>query len=260
MLFTDLARKSLRTIGAIGQGVTMSANDLDVAFEAANDMIDAWAAQRLTIFQTLRKVFPLIANQGSPTNPYTIGPGGDFNVPRPTFIAVATCQVLTTNPPFIIGLDILNYDYEYSNLSIPAMVSALPEAISYNGKFDTTGPDVGLGEIFIYPVPNGSQSCELVLMLPTPMTGFADKAVTDYTFPPGYKEALRYQLAKRLAVEFGKEMSAENQQLAIDTFAVIQRPNAPIPTLRSDYGIPGVGSGNSLWNWRTGQAGNGSRY
>lgn len=251
MLFVDLARKALRTIGAVGQGVSMSANDLDLAFEAANDMIDAWAAVRLTIFQTLLKTFPLVANQGSPTNPYTIGVGGDFNVPRPTFITTATMQVLTTTPPFKINLRPLEDD-EYGLLTIPGLLSALSESFYYNGKFDTSGADAGLGEFFLYPVPNGQQPVELVLQLPTPMTGFADKTTTDYTFPPGYAEALRYQLAKRLAVEFGKTMSPENQQLAIDTFAIIQRPNAKIPNLRCDYGVPGVGSTAGLYNWRVG--------
>lgn len=251
MTFTDLARKSLRTIGAIGQGVRMSPNDIQVSFEAANDMIDAWAAQRLTIFQTLLKTFALVANMGGPSNPYTIGVGGDFNVPRPVFISVATMQVLTTTPPFKIGLDILEDD-EYANLTIPNLASALSEAMYYNGKFDTSGGSAGLGEIFLYPVPNGQQPVELVLQLPTPMTGFADLDITDYSFPPGYAEALRYQLAKRLAVEFGKTMSPENQQLAIDTFAVIQRPNAKVPNLRCDYGVPGTGATEGLWNWRTG--------
>lgn len=249
--FTDLARKALRTIGAIGQGVTMRPNDLQLAFEAANDMIDGWAAQRLTIFQVILKTFPLVANQGSPDNPYTIGPGGDFDVPRPTFITTATMQVNTTSPPFKITLVPMEDD-EYAMLTIPGLLSALSESFYYNGKFDTHGVDVGLGEFFLYPVPNGQQPVDLILQLPTPMEGFADKSTTLYTFPFGYAEALRYQLAKRLAVEFGKTLSAEHQQLAIDTFAVIQRPNAKMPNLRSDYGVPGVGSTNGMYNWRTG--------
>jgi hypothetical protein len=250
-VFADLARQSLRTIGAIGQGVTMSANDLQLAFEAANDMIDSWAAQRLTIFQVLLKTFPLVANQGSPDNPYTIGPGGDFDVPRPTFITTATMLVSTTSPPFKIVLDQLD-DAEYGMLTIPGLLSALSEAYYYNGKFDTSGVDTGLGQFFLYPVPNGQQPVSLVLQLPTPMTGFADKTTTLYTFPFGYKEALRYQLAKRLAVEFGKTLSPSNEQLCIDTFAVIQRPNARMPNIRSDFGVPGVGATQGLYNWRTG--------
>lgn len=258
-LFVTLAHKALRTIGAIGQGVTPLGNDMDLAFEAANDMIDAWAAQRLTIFQTIRHVFPLVANQGGPLNPYTIGIGGDFNVQRPIFLADAMQNVLTTTPSFEIPLDILE-EREYANIAIKDLASALSNGIYYDGKFDTSGVDVGLGDLFLYPVPNGQQPVELVLYLPKPLLEFADKATTYYTFPPGYAEALRYQLAKRLAVEFGKELSPEHQQLAIDTFAVIQRPNASIPSLRCDYGVPGTGAANGLYDWRLGVTTSRGRY
>lgn len=251
MKFVELARQSLRTIGAIGQGVEPTGNDIDVSFEAANDMFDAWAAQRLTIFQQLRSVFPLVANQGGPLAPITIGVGGDFNVARPLWIPNANLNVLTTTPAFEYPLTILEPD-EYARTAIKNMSSAMPTALFYNGKFDTSGADAGLGDIFLYPVPNGQMPLELVLYRPVAMTGFADKATTEYSFPPGYKEAIRYQLAKRLAVEFQIEMSAEAQQLCVDTFAVIQRDNAPIPNMRSDYGVPGVGAGSGLYNWRTG--------
>lgn len=253
MKFVELGTKALRTIGAIGQGVDPSGNDMQVAFEACNDMIDAWAAQRLTIFQTLRKLFDLVANQGGVANPYTIGLGGDFDVPRPTWIPDANLVVYTTTPPFEYPLHIMTPD-EYARTSIKDLASAMATALFFDGKFDTTGPDTGLGDLFLYPVPNGQMPVKLALYLPYPMTGFADIGTTDYTFPPGYKEALRYQLAKRLAAEFQRELSQEIQQLVSDTWAVIQRANVPIPTLRSDYGLPGMGAG-SMYNWRTGLSG-----
>jgi len=252
MTFNQLGTKALRTIGAIGQGVPASANDMQVAFEACNDMIDGWAAQRLTVFQTLRSLFDLVANQGGVTTPYTIGLGGDFNVPRPTWIPNANIVVYTTTPPFEYPLAILTPD-EYARTSIKDMSSAMATALYFDGKFDTSGADTGLGDIFLYPVPNGQMPLKLALYLPRPMTGFDDIGTTEYTFPPGYAEALRYQLAKRLASEFQRPMSAETEQLAVDTFAIIQRANVPIPTLRCDYGIPGTNAASGLYNWRTGQ-------
>ena len=251
MKFVELATKSLRTIGAIGQGVALSANDLQVAFEAANDMIDAWAAVRLTIFQQLNYTYPLVAGQGSPTNPYTIGLGGDFNQPRPTWIADANLKVLTSTD-FEYPLDILQPN-EYARIAIKTLPSAMATALFYDGGFPISGADTGLGNIYLYPVPNGGMSLELVLYMPVPMTGFADVSTTEYTFPKGYAEALRYQLAKRLASEFGKELDQATQQLCIDTFAIIQRNNGPMPNLRSDFGVPGTNAAAGLYNWRTGQ-------
>ncbi len=252
MKFIELGEKALRTVGAVGQGVPVSANDIEVAFEACQDMFDAWSAQRLTIFQTLRKVFPIVANQGGPDNPYTIGLGGDLDVPRPTWIPNANLQCLTTTPPFEYPLTVLKPN-EYARTAIKGLASALATCLFFDGKWETeTGADQGLGDLFLYPVPNGEMDLELVLYLPYPMTGFADRADTDYTFPPGYAEALRYQLAKRLASEFQKPLSQETQQLIVDTFAVIQRNNVPIPNLRSDYGVAGTNAASGLYNWRTG--------
>ncbi len=251
MKFVELGTKALRTVGAIGQGVEPSGNDMTVAFEAANDMINAWAAIKLTVFQNLRQVFDLVANKGGPLNPYTVGIGGDFSIRRPTWISNAALNMLTSTPAFEIPLDILTPE-KYAGIPIKDMSSAIAQALFFNGKFDTHGVDVGLGELFLYPVPTMSQPCELVLYYPVPMRGFADQATTDYTFPDGYAEALRYQLAKRLASEFKKELDQETKQLCIDTFAIIQRPNIPIPSLKTDYGV-GSSGGGGLYNWRTGQ-------
>lgn len=252
MKFSSLGEKALRTIGAVGQGVPVSANDMLVAFEAANDMIDVWASKRLTVFQTLRKLFDLVPNQGGVSNPYTIGVGGDFNTPRPTWISNANLVIYTTTPPFEYPLAILTPD-EYARTAIKDMSSAMATTLYFDGKFDTSGVDVGLGDIFLYPVPNGQMPVKLALYLPVPMTGFADIGDTEYTFPPGYAEALRYQLAVRLASEFQRPLSQETTQLATESFAIIQRSNVVIPTLRCDYGIPGTNAASGIYNWRTGQ-------
>lgn len=252
MKFVELGTKALRTIGAVGQGVGVSANDLQVAFEAQADLFDSWAAQRLTIYQTLRRVFPIVANQGGPDNPYTIGTGGDLDVPRPTWLPNANVIMDTSTPPIEYPLTIFK-PQEYARTAIKDLASALCTAIYFDGQWDNDGAAQGLGNIFLYPVPNGQMPLRLALYLPFPMQGFADMAETDYTFPPGYAEALRYQLAHRLASEFQKSLSAETQALVVSTFAVIQRDNVPIPNISSDYGLPGTGPGQGLYNWRTGE-------
>lgn len=251
--FVELATKALRTVGVIGRGVPPSGYDVDVAFQASHDMFDAFAAQRLTVFQTIRNVLDLVndGSKGGPLDPYTIGVGGDFNLARPTWIPNANLLCLTTNPPFEYPLYIYEPD-EYATVAIKDMQSAMATSIFFDGKFDTSGPDVGLGDLFLYPVPNGQMPVKLVLYLPRPMNGFADKATTEYTFPPGYAEMLRYQLALRLSTEYQMPLSAEHQQLVRDTFAVIERPNVPIPNLRCDFGVPGTGAVSGLYNWRTG--------
>ena len=57
-------------------GETISAADAADAFRRLNAMMGGWMIQPLTIPVTERLVFPLTANKGGPSNPYTIGPGG----------------------------------------------------------------------------------------------------------------------------------------------------------------------------------------
>ena len=251
MKFVDLAKKALRTVGAYGQGMPLNANDVSVAFDLANEMLDAWAAKRITIFQTLRVTTPVVANQGSPSNPYTVGIGGDIDIQRPLFISDANLSVNTTDPPFEIPLTILK-DGEYAAIAIKAMSSAMATALYFNGKFDTTGADTGLGDLFLYPVPNGSYSMDLVLYVPTALREFADVDTTDYTFPPGYAQALHYQLALRCAGDFQRPLSPETMTLIRDTWKIVADSNAMSPNIRSDYGVPSVGSAYGLYNWRTG--------
>ncbi len=251
MKFVDLAKMALRTAGVSGQGMPLNPQDVRVAFDLCNEMLDAWAAKRITIFQTLRRTETVVANKGGPSDPYTVGLGGDIDIQRPLFLADANLIVQTTNPSFEIPLTVLK-DSEYAAIAIKNMSSAMATAIYFNGKFDTTGPDTGLGDLFLYPVPNGSMSMQMALYVPTALREFADIDTTDYTFPPGYAQALHYQLALRVAADFQRPLSGETLTLVRDTWKVVADSNVMSPNIRSDYGVPSVGTSYGLYNWRTG--------
>jgi hypothetical protein len=87
------------------------------------------------------------------------------------------------------------------------------------------------------------------LYVPTALTQFAD-LTTAYTFPPGYEEALRYQLSLRLAQEFGAEITGALATLASDSLANIKRVNISQETLGID---PALSASGGKYNWRTDQ-------
>lgn len=66
-------------IGVLGQGETLSAYLAQDGLRRLNAMINTWRTQELTVLCINRTIFPLVANKQT----YTIGLGGDFNVPRP---------------------------------------------------------------------------------------------------------------------------------------------------------------------------------
>src|SRR6267378_3499851 len=53
------------------------------ALARLNRLIGGWALRSGPIPARARVVTALIANRGSTTSPYTIGPGGTINTPRP---------------------------------------------------------------------------------------------------------------------------------------------------------------------------------
>jgi len=73
---------ALKRINVIPQGGSLSANDGDDALFYANNWIDSLSIENLTIPFILRTIWPMVSG----TATYTVGTGGDINVPRPTFI------------------------------------------------------------------------------------------------------------------------------------------------------------------------------
>ena len=61
-----------------------------------NQMLDAWQIDRLLVFTIAIQDFPFVSTKQT----YTMGSGGDFNVPRPARIERASIVLLSnpTNP------------------------------------------------------------------------------------------------------------------------------------------------------------------
>src|SRR6266850_3966163 len=78
-----LITASFEILSVFTQGESIPAKDSQSALGFLNRMTSGWAQQTLTIPAIVRLVFTLTANKGGPSNPYTIGVGGDFNVARP---------------------------------------------------------------------------------------------------------------------------------------------------------------------------------
>jgi hypothetical protein len=69
------------------------------------------------------------------------------------------------------------------------------------------------------------------------------------TFPPAYAQAIRYNLAIRLAAEFPGNLSPIVPMIAAESLAMLKDLNLPAPVLRCDPGLSGTGS--SQYDWRS---------
>ena len=88
-----------------------------------NDLIDSWNLDPQAVYGANQYIIPLVANQGV----YTIGSGGNLNIPRPTLIQQAFIRQtsLPVNNQTDIPLPILT-NQQWANLPQKAQVSSFP--------------------------------------------------------------------------------------------------------------------------------------
>lgn len=243
MTFGDLLRSSFRCIGQLLPGFGYAPNELTDALFILNAMLDSWAADDLNSPWTLIQSFPLTPGVGS----YTVGPGGTFNGARPTGRLLKATLVVLTNPvqPLRIDLDLLDATW-WQLINLQQTASTLTQKCFYNPTFP-------LGTANFWPVPTEADAVELSSTQSLGgSTGQIVSDATSFVAPPGYLDAVRYQLAVRLAMEWGKPLKPGVMALAIEALAVVQRLNAPTPQLDCNPAVLTIRSGRSGWSRLTG--------
>lgn len=228
MTVLDLITAAMQEIGAIATGETVSAADAQAALTRLNGMIDLWQGERLTIYNLNRQTFSFITNQQA----YTIGPtaGADWTYTvRPVWIQHAGVVWTSGGIETEIPMKFLTDD-EWAATRVKAVGSSLPTHLYYNPTFP-------LGTISFWPYPTDS-SVDVALYVPLPMTVVPD-LVTVLVLPPGYEEAMRYNLAVRLAPIFGRQIDQTVAALAVESKAQIKRTNLVLDTMRADVALVG---------------------
>lgn len=233
MTGNQLIGDALRLIGAQASGETTTGAEASDALRAVNRMLDAWNSERLSVFHIERNggstdatTFPLVPSQ--PT--YTIGQDGspDFNVVRPAKITHASIEYLgNLNTPIELPLDVVD-EAVWRHLPVKSTQSNIPHVIWPDNNFPNR-------TLSLYTVP--SEVHNLVLYMWVPLTSFAN-LTTPNTYPPGYEEALVYNLAVRLAPEFGRTTPVEVAAIAVESKAKLRAMNTPTPLLTTDPALP----------------------
>lgn len=239
MKVSDLILLAAKDIGVVSKTQPLSADEQFDAFLILNMMLDSWQAERLLIYENRRSVYPLVAGQQA----YTIGVGGNFNAARPLWIQDAGLVNTAYTPNFELPIRILTID-EWASVTLKGQ-AATQSWYLYN---DYAYP---LSTLSFWPVP-GAGTLSVALYVPTAISQFA--TVNDLVaFPPGYAEALRFNLAVRLCPSFGRQVDPVIGGLAVESLARIQRSNKRLDTLGVDNALIGEG-GHSVFNWISGQS------
>jgi hypothetical protein len=229
----DILTGAMRAIGALGQGDTPTGQEEQDGWAVLNQLVDSWQTFVLTFLVQKREVFALVAG----TSTYTIGPGGVFDTTRPLKIDGAGLIYQTANPTIEIPLAIITDD-QYEALLVKGLISTLPTQLYYNA----TAP---LGTVFLWPTPSAVNQLALYSgQLFEQFNGFT----TQYDLPPAYARALRWNLAKELAPEYGRLETGFYpiiEKNAADTLALVKAANVKPSDLSIDPALAPIVPGGS---------------
>lgn len=220
----DLIRRSLQLIGVAAAAETPKAEDLADGLETLNDMLDSWAGERLALYATLRSTHTLTPSLA----PHTIGTSGTFNTTRPVRIdraSIILAGAAGAETPLALLSD-AEWQAQQSKTSVGTPVALWVESAH------------PLMKLHFWPTPNAADT--LVLYTWQQLGRFASTATT-VDLPPGYARALRYNLAKELAPEFGVAMSGEALAIADESKTSLKRVNYQPTFMGADLALLGGG-------------------
>ena len=234
----SLVTDALIEIGAYGQDETPTASDAQLALRWFQRQLDAWSAERQTM--AIQKVVPFTMPSGTST--VTIGPGGDVDTVRPTWLDRLTYVNPGSSPAQETDVALLDPDM-FAAIGIKALQSNYPQQAYYQTSLDTV-----LGSLFVWP--QVVTDVDMVLYFPA---GIGVPATLDDILlgPPGYQEAYVYQLAERLLTPFAVQNPTIVGSVRANSeraFARMKRPNMQPGQLGLDPALVPTGGGYDVYS------------
>ena len=213
---------ALIEIGVIDANRTMSAEEADYGLDKLNRMIDLWNAKQSFVVVIEHNSYTWTTSRTS----YTIGPTGNLVGTRPLRIERANL-VLTAADNYRKALHIYEV-MDWAQIPYPAEDGAEADLIYY-------APTTPNGTIYPWPYPedeSGPLANQLELFTWAQHSKFADLS-TEFSFPPGYEQAMVLSLAEDLSVPFGRAISQDLRDLARKSRMIIADLNMMPPRLRT---------------------------
>lgn len=221
-----LIEAALRVIGVLASGESASTNELSDGLKSLRFMLRGMSARNLSLYYTTQDTVTL-----NGATSYTIGSSGTVNTPRPASIRGAYATSNNVDRP----LKIID-EGRYRILSLKQL-SGTVEYLWYN-------PDYPLGVLYFYPLASGTVKLDSLKPLIEPSV-----VGTDVAFPPEYDEAIKWNLAIRMAPEFGRPTPPEVAVLAKESFDLILMKNFASQINESRLDILKVSYGRYNIDW-----------
>ena len=219
--YLELLTSSLRLCGQLAPGRGAAPSQLEAAKVVLNGMLDAWNSDGLVAYRRQRTTHTLTASQAS----YTIGTDGtpDFDAARPHRIERAGIILAGADREYPIEVA---EDARWARVS-DKVTTGTPYLIYYDA-------DVPNGTIHIVRVPAAADTLVLYSWLALSSVGDETETVD---FPPGYFDAIRYNLGSRLGLEWGFAQKPGVEIEAAKSLARIKRHNVRVAELECDEAL-----------------------
>lgn len=215
---SDILRRSMRLLGALGDGEEPTASEGVDGLAALNAMLDAWWAKSLAVYYTKDEAFTWTGAQAS----QTMGTGGDFNTTRPSAILGAYQRDSSVDYPIEI-ITRSQYD-QYADKTVQSTQIA------------RIYPEMQASLVYLYAYPVPSAAVSIHILSSGRLQSFAGLS-TAVALPPGYERALAFNLAVELAPEYSLNPSAVVVRNAALSLRAIKRNNVNITPLVTEVGL-----------------------
>jgi hypothetical protein len=214
----DIITLALQDAGVTGQGLTPSAVDINNGFTRLNDMLAQWNEQRWLIYHLVATDLLMTG-----ATSYTVGPGGQFSIPRPSHLEAA--RVIQNSPPSPndVGwpLDIVQSMEAYNNIRMQHLGS-FPRYVFLDS-------DWPLSKVYFWPLPSNRYTCRIITK--AALQSFANLS-DDYNMPPMYLRAIRFNLQDELLSAYKLPPDEYLSARAAGALNVVRNANAQIPVLK----------------------------
>lgn len=234
---TSLIQQATYTLQLVSPTQPVAALEQSVAVYLLQELIDRWNLEDLTVLTVSRHVYSLTSGQGSPENPYTLGPGSAIPAPtfattsnsaRPTHLEHASLLLTTQTPSVEVPLSCYTQDSWNASQIKDLTTPTQPTSLFYS-------PTNPLGTVILWPVPLSSTN-QLCLYYGDFLPAFTANLGAPYVCPPGYAQALRLNLALLMCPYFfiNADRVAVLQTMAIDALDTVKAANLKMADLSMD--------------------------
>lgn len=187
-----LVRQAFGTLQCFSPDDEISTTDLNTAFSLLKELVDSLTLKPGSVLTVDRHLFALDSTHGSPTLPYTLGPGGIWDTgtaERPPVIETANL-VLNTSAPYPVEVPLsMQTDDAYAAGQAKTLTSPQSTTFYYN-------PTDPLGTVVLWPIPT-TTSNQIALYYDR-LTAQFTTLETAYVCAPGYMKMLRLNLSQAL--------------------------------------------------------------